>query len=474
VGVTLRTSSAQVTEVKGLWLGRPGAAWLLSGLLGLGAVAVAPAQAQAQAQAGSDVCLSDPKCAELCTAAANLSKADQTEAALALYQTAYTQRPAAWLLVNIGRLQQKLGRLSAAINSYRQYLASLDTTVDPELTRRAQEYLAQAQSQVSDVCLSDTKCAELNETARSLSKAGQLDAALRLYQTAYAMRPALWLLVNIGRMQQKLERLPEAIASYKLYLSNPDAKDDPELTKKAQEYLFQAEADFEPEPAALVAPPPPPPPPPPPADDDEPAPGAKVDKQLKQKRSGFAVALGFGSRRPVVQVDGNTTAQSSSVGGTLFFGYKINRVIAGLGLEIDYFGSSTQLVSAAGSATTTVNTTSFLLTPGLQVAVLRAAAGRFELLASAQLGLGRAITNRSLEPAVPPNLSTDYPNSNFHLSYQLGPGLRYFVLRQFAVTLVSGVAGDHFFATQDSPSGLRADTLASVSIFGSLGMLGVF
>ena len=84
-----------------------------------------------------------------------------------------------------------------------------------------------------DVCLTDPKCAELNEAARNLSKEGQHDAALILYQTAYHQRPAAWLLVNIGRLQQKLYRTADAIKSYRQYLASADAKDDPELTKKA-------------------------------------------------------------------------------------------------------------------------------------------------------------------------------------------------------------------------------------------------
>ena len=43
---------------------------------------------------------------------------------------------------------------------------------------------------------------------------------------------------------------------------------------------------------------------------------------------------------------------------------------------------------------------------------------------------------------------------------------RFFFIPQFALTLLSGIEGDHFFATQDAPSGLRADNLATVSVFG--------
>jgi len=63
---------------------------------------------------------------------------------------------------------------------------------------------------------------------------------------------------------------------------------------------------------------------------------------------------------------------------------------------------------------------------------------------------------------------------NFHVNYQLGPGLRVYVMPRLALTLISGLAGDHFFAAQDSPQGVRDDQLGNLSVFGSLGALGVF
>ena len=45
---------------------------------------------------------------------------------------------------------------------------------------------------------------------------------------------------------------------------------------------------------------------------------------------------------------------------------------------------------------------------------------------------------------------------------------------RLALSLLTGLAGDHFFAAQDNPSGLRDDRLANLSLFGSLHALGVF
>src|SRR5262249_42702489 len=143
-------------------------------------------------------------------------------------------RSAPWLLVNIGRLQQKLYRMPEAIKSFRQYLASSAAKDDPDLTKKAQEYLQQAEAnpkasppetarEQSDACLNDPSCAELNDTARGLSKAGHFGLALAMYETAYAQHPEPWLLVNIGRIQQKQGQLAEAIKNYRQYLASPTA-----------------------------------------------------------------------------------------------------------------------------------------------------------------------------------------------------------------------------------------------------------
>ncbi len=195
---------------------------------------------------------------------------------------------------------------------------------------------------------------------------------------------------------------------------------------------------------------------------------------LKQKQSGFAVQLSLATRMPFVQSSGTASSLTSGIGGDMFAGYKLDRFLFGLGFSIDHNATTTNLSSPSGNSATNTQTSSFLISPGLQVAALRAASGRLELLGSVQFGFGRAVTSRSDNPTLPSTVLTQYPSDNFHLKYQIGPGLRFFFIPQFALTLISGIEGDHFFATQDAPSGLRADNLATVSVFGKLGVLGVF
>lgn len=92
-------------------------------------------------------------------------------------------------------------------------------------------------------CLGEAKCSELYENARRLSQAGQYEAALVSYQSAYAQTTTPWLLVNIGRMQQKAGRPQQAVRTFHRFLDDPAAREDVESQNKAREYLQQAEAE---------------------------------------------------------------------------------------------------------------------------------------------------------------------------------------------------------------------------------------
>jgi tetratricopeptide (TPR) repeat protein len=104
-----------------------------------------------------------------------------------------------------------------------------------------------------DECLADDKCKELYDTARTQSESGQYDAALINYQNAYARRQVSWLLISIGRMQQKLQRFQPAIANYKRFLGLPTEVTEEILRTRAQTYLKQAQQQWE-EQKRLLAP----------------------------------------------------------------------------------------------------------------------------------------------------------------------------------------------------------------------------
>lgn len=90
---------------------------------------------------------------------------------------------------------------------------------------------------VGDLCLSDEVCKGHYDAARNLSLAEQFEAALVEYQQAYARKPAPWLLINIGRMQQKMGRDEEAMASFDRYLALDNQSAD--LRPRVQSYRME-------------------------------------------------------------------------------------------------------------------------------------------------------------------------------------------------------------------------------------------
>lgn len=86
----------------------------------------------------------------------------------------------------------------------------------------------------ADICLSDTICKAHYDSAREVSQANLFEAALVEYQKAYARRPAPWLLINIGRMLQRLGRHAQALESYEKFLRQPEQPTD--LRQKVEGY----------------------------------------------------------------------------------------------------------------------------------------------------------------------------------------------------------------------------------------------
>jgi hypothetical protein len=157
---------------------------------------------------------------------------------------------------------------------------------------------------------------------------------------------------------------------------------------------------------------------------------------------------------------GTSTSVLNTLQGGFLLGYKIHRVIFGVGFDLERVATG----SSTGGPTTTNATTDIVFTPGVRVAIVRSADQRVELFGQFDLGFGTTVTDL--------NNNTSY----FHLSYDIGPGIRFWAHRQFAVGAVTGVRGEFEFdstkiagtnTTNNSSSGLT-------SIFASLQLTAVF
>lgn len=93
-------------------------------------------------------------------------------------------------------------------------------------------------------CDDDPDCAEAVQHAINESEAQQYSAALKTYEAVYQRWPTPWLLINLGRVQQKLNLPEQAIVTYRRYLdSTPN--DKPQRVAVARAFLKQAEQEIE-------------------------------------------------------------------------------------------------------------------------------------------------------------------------------------------------------------------------------------
>src|SRR5262245_29574319 len=104
-----------------------------------------------------------------------------------------------------------------------------------------------------------------------------------------------------------------------------------------------------------------------------------------QKRSGFALEVHMGTQLVSLGgIGGGAPAAIGLFGGGFFAGYKIDRIIFGLGFDLARVASS---MSVPGADTSQAQT-AFFFTPGIRVAILRSHDQRVEMTGQFDLGLG--------------------------------------------------------------------------------------
>jgi tetratricopeptide (TPR) repeat protein len=101
-----------------------------------------PALAQ---KSKTDGCLTDPTCRASYQKAIDQFDAGKYDEAFANFQSAYQRRQMPWLLVNIGRTAQRLGRPAEAIQYYERYKKA-EPNIDAETEKRINRYIEQARA----------------------------------------------------------------------------------------------------------------------------------------------------------------------------------------------------------------------------------------------------------------------------------------------------------------------------------------
>jgi tetratricopeptide (TPR) repeat protein len=94
----------------------------------------------------------------------------------------------------------------------------------------------------ADPCLSDALCRAHFQRGRKLSKEDDYVGALAAYEAAFRRRQVPWLLLNVGRTQQKLGQPRSALIHFRRYLEIAP-NDPPERLQKAKQYSQEAELE---------------------------------------------------------------------------------------------------------------------------------------------------------------------------------------------------------------------------------------
>ena len=184
--------------------------------------------------------------------------------------------------------------------------------------------------------------------------------------------------------------------------------------------------------------------------------------QLPQERPaqagrGFVLSASLGVQpvaSPVLIGQTYSLVNSSGFAGQVAIGFKAGRAMLTLGLGISSLLDKRTLESDTS--------TSFLVIPGLQVALVRSRDQRAELIAQLRFGAGATVASGS---SVPSSTKPDV-----QLFYELAPGARYWMHTQFALQFTAGYAGQWLFAT----SGTSSQTVGAHGLSAALGAVGVF
>ncbi|MBK9264227.1 MAG: hypothetical protein IPM54_31050 [Polyangiaceae bacterium] len=206
-------------------------------------------------------------------------------------------------------------------------------------------------------------------------------------------------------------------------------------------------------------------------------------ESVGQVRQGFALQAGVATSPFAVDDDflGFTT-----LSGSIGVGYKIDRVIIGATFDFARFGSSSTQSFDDGTGTVTEVTIdrtsySFLVGPEVQIAFLRSADQRAELIGDVALLLGtwggEVVTTGGPPDPNPPPATPEPEETDLLLRWRLAPGVRYWMHPNIAFTGIVGFSGAHQIEDTEVPNQPDFSSSRSagiVSVYSQFGLVGVF
>lgn len=172
------------------------------------------------------------------------------EAAIPLFQAAYTLNPDPLLLYNLGQAHRKLNRNVEALNYFRFFLRA-STDSDPMLREKAEAIVKELESTTGKSATGATSGKgstttknqdrgslfnQLNKEGTELYQQGNYEACIEKFQTAFSINPDSLLLYNLGQAHRKLKQEREALNYYQFYLRTAGDV-APEMRSKAEGYV---------------------------------------------------------------------------------------------------------------------------------------------------------------------------------------------------------------------------------------------
>lgn len=191
--------------------------------------------------------------------------------------------------------------------------------------------------------------------------------------------------------------------------------------------------------------------------------------QENQVPSGLAVLADFSFSSFNLLANSDVT-RTFGIEGGLFAGYKLDRLIIGLGFDLQRVALST-VTTGANASEASADSTVIGIAPGLSYALLRSDDKRVELFAAAEIGWLHYMTGATGTLAMPAG-----KRSTEGLFYRVGPGLRYFLHPSFALQLLPSLRGQFRWDTASATDGSQrvSQSLSVTTIDVTLGFLAVF
>lgn len=196
---------------------------------------------------------------------------------------------------------------------------------------------------------------------------------------------------------------------------------------------------------------------------------ARADEAPAPTPNGLVIATEFSLSAATVSNSG-TVGRTNVISGGFFGGYRLDRFILGVSIDITRLSTSDSQKGMVGPPDSSSSDTFLMLAPGVRVAILRSADRKLELFGNLDIGWIHVFSSETPESVSPTS------ETNNGIVYRIGPGLRYWISSNFAFHVLPTLRGQFQWATTSTNDGAfsRSRSIGLTTVEAGLGFLGVF